>query len=212
MELCTKVKANSINNLSDGRYFATFAEWVGFNFNPQNPNGIDLPTAVMIMGWLAGPRIVGEFDDLPPETINNIAQELQLDTIQTDLDLSGSYLLPIISTVIRRIVILPTTTAANILEVIENAKGVSYFLLDFQTHQLTWDSVEQHASVHLPFLQRLCSTHPILLAALFTSANVLSIVNGIGAAGIALLGGNELQPGIRLFDDVQDIIEQLEIF
>jgi hypothetical protein len=96
--------------------------------------------------------------------------------------------------------------------VIENAKGVSYFLLDFQTHQLTWDSVEQHASVHLPFLQRLCSTYPILLAALFTSANVLSIVNGIGAAGIALLGGNELQPGMRLFDDVQDIVEQLEIF
>lgn len=212
MELCTKVKANSINNLSDGRYFAPFAEWVGFNFNTQNPNGIDLPTAVMIMGWLAGPRIVGEFDDLPLETINNIAKELQLDTIQTDLDLPTTRLLPIISTVIRRIVVTPNSTANDILAVVENAQGVAYFLLDFQTHQIEWHSIEQHTSINVPFLRYLCTEYPILLAAVFTTANVLTIVNDIPAAGIALLGGNELQAGIRVFDDVQDIIEQLEVF
>ncbi len=208
--LKTKIKANSINNLSDGRYFSTFAEWVGFNFNPNSTQSVDIATAKEIAGWLHGPRIVGEFDDQPLTRINEVAEALQLDTVQTDIDLDYTKLHPNISTIIKRVVIDDTIDADRLESILMSGTGIAYFLLDFVEKNSLWKDIEKHQALKPAFLQELCEEYRIILALPFTSQNVLSIVEQTQPFAIALASGQEEKVGIRAFDELTAIIEQLE--
>lgn len=200
------IKANSVNNLSDGRYFATFAEWIGFNFCADHAHHIDTATAVTVMGWVAGVRIVGEFGNTPLAKLLPIVNELQLDTIQTDHDLALDQLPAIVSTVIRRIVVTPHTTANEVWQVLQNTRGAAYFMLDFQAHHITY-----HPALSPDVLLRMCQQHPILLAAVFTPHNIRPLTDSLPLAGIALATGSELAAGVRSFDDVQELIDSLDM-
>ncbi|PSJ76660.1 hypothetical protein C7N43_12475 [Sphingobacteriales bacterium UPWRP_1] len=212
MQLKVRVKVNSINNLSDARYFATFAEWAGFNFNPADPNCLPLATARQLMGWLSGPRMVGEFDDAPVEMINQTAEALNLDTIQTDVDLPVELLAPQISAVIRRVNIMPATLPQQLTALLEkNAAHTAWFLLNFTAAGLGWNDLQQHSLFTPAYLKSLCADYNILLQLPFTPQNILQVLAAIQPAGIALNSGQEIKTGIRSFDDVADMIELLEL-
>ena len=64
--LKTKIKANSITNLTDARYFAAWeVEWLGFNLNPGE--SIALQQVPAIKDWVDGVKIVGELSQPSPE-------------------------------------------------------------------------------------------------------------------------------------------------
>lgn len=211
MQMKVRVKVNSINNLSDARYFATFAEWAGFNFNPEDAAFLPLATARELMGWMSGPRMVGEFGNAPEALINQVAQELKLDTIQTDTDLNYQQLIPQISTIIRRITLTANTQAKQLEAVLERtAPHTAYFLLRFTETAINWAEWQETTSFDTAYLQQLCTDYNILLQLPFTPANVLPIINTIQPAGIALDSGQEIKTGLRAFDDVADIVELLE--
>lgn len=214
MELKTKIKASSINNLSDGRYFATFAEWMGFNFSPTSPQFVTLEQATQIKNWVFGPRLVGEFDALAIDQINPIVEALQIDTIQTDLDLDFRQLSPIVSTIIRRIVIDKKLKDKDLSQIIEDtANGTAYFLLDFLSHQITWQDLQNSPTLSTTFLQKIAAKYPqkIILSMPFTPQNVLGILDQIQPFALSLAGGNELKTGLRAFDDIDPIVNLLEI-
>ena len=57
----------------------------------------------------------------------------------------------------------------------------------------------------------MCSEYPIILKMPFSADNVLEIVNAIQPFAIELSGGEEQKVGIRVFDDLDPIVEQLEM-
>ena len=55
------VKAGSITNLTDARFFAAYdVDFIGFNFDPKSPDYISPQNALAIKGWITGPKIVAE--------------------------------------------------------------------------------------------------------------------------------------------------------
>lgn len=212
MELITKIKASGINNLSDGRYFSTFAEWIGFNFSPTSANQVSLEKAQEIIGWLAGPRIVAEFEKPDVEYINAICSALKIDTIQIDSDLDFGALSPVVSTVMKRIVVdnyLDDTRLESILTV--ESGRIAYFVLDFTTLFDSWEELQNYPYFSVERLKDWCESFPIILHLPFTPENVVEIVEGIQPFALNLAGGTEDKVGLRAFDDLDPIVEQLEI-
>ncbi len=217
MELQIKVKASGVNNLSDARYFAPFAEWVGLPFDTNNPtnNALTVDVAKEIMGWLSGPRIVGEFGAEPMEVINKICEELMIDTIQITKDIDATKLSPKISTIIKRIVINDLIDEDRLESMLSAGSGkVAYFVLDFVSANpnITWQQIQLHEELHPDLLSELCAMYPIMLQLPLTPNNVhtvLELVPDVHALNLA--GGNEISVGVRAFDDIDPIIEQLEI-
>lgn len=83
MSLKIPIKAGSITNLTDARFFAAYeVAYLGFCFDPQSPNYISPQTASAIKGWIHGPKIVAEFANQDIDNILNIISFLQPDIIQ----------------------------------------------------------------------------------------------------------------------------------
>ncbi|MEZ4885430.1 MAG: hypothetical protein R3E32_11930 [Chitinophagales bacterium] len=211
MELITKIKASGINNLSDARYFSTFAEWIGFNFSPESPNYVTLEREQEIVGWLAGPRIVGEFEKQDIEYINAVCNALKIDTIQTDLDLNFGQLTSMVSTVMKRIVVDNYLDDSRLESILMADSGkIAYFVLDFTQEPLTWQKLQYHAYFSPDKLKDWCENYPIILHLPFTPDNVLEIVEQIRPFALNMAGGTEDKVGLRAFDDIDPIIERLE--
>jgi len=211
MDLLTNVKAGKVNNLSDARYFAPFAEWIGFDFDTNSPHCLPISSALAIKNWLAGPRFVAEFGvGATSTTINSICDPLMIDTVQLSSEVDVHTLLPIISSIIWRIEVPAIFDMAMIEHAIKAHAYASYYLLDFTTTH-TWESLKNNSEIPLSAWQDLCKRYAIILQLPFTPQNVKEVVNAFPAFAINLLSGTEQKVGLRAFDDIDPIIEQLEI-
>lgn len=96
-----KIKAGSITNLTDARFFASYAvDYIGFCFDPQSPNYISPQQALAIKGWIHGSKIVAEFANQDEDNVKNIIQFLEPDVVQfhaSGFEVQGSGL-PVILT------------------------------------------------------------------------------------------------------------------
>ena len=82
-----KVKASSVTNLTDARYFAAWGvDWIGFDFEEGSDRHLPVVNMRAIREWLDGVRFVGEFGAAhAPEAIAQAARDLQLDAVQLDM-------------------------------------------------------------------------------------------------------------------------------
>ena len=83
MALKTTVLVNGINNLSDARYCAGMgADMMGFNLDESHGSHLTEDTFKEITGWVSGIQLVGEFEEASATKINELAFNLNLDSIQ----------------------------------------------------------------------------------------------------------------------------------
>ena len=76
--LKVKVKAGSITNLTDARYFAAReAEWLSFPLG-EGAGMIEPIKVKAIAEWVDGVKIVGEFNFSSPEEIVSLSEGLSL--------------------------------------------------------------------------------------------------------------------------------------
>lgn len=206
-----KIKASGINNLSDARYFSTFAEWVGFCFDPASPRFVEVQKAKEIAQWLAGVRLVGEFGAQNEASINTIVRLLLLDTIETDLDLAYAQLDKFVSTIIRRIPISQHMSDADVAYIAHRNSYAAYILLDFMQHQLSWDNIiVGKAALTLPFIQQLCEERAVIIRPYNpTSADVIHMRQVVPLKVLDLVGGDEQTTGVRTFEDIEPLISDL---
>jgi phosphoribosylanthranilate isomerase len=66
----------------------------------------------------------------------------------------------------------------------------------------------QEFSIEL--LQRACQQYPIFLSLKFTAPQLNGIISALAPAGISLKGGEEEKVGIKSFDELDEIFEELE--
>lgn len=219
MPLAVKIKAGAINNLSDARYFAVFAEWVGFCFDTQHAQHILPISARELMGWIVGPRIVAECGTLPLETINHLVSDLSIDVVQADYDLDRAVLHPIVGLFIRRIAIEPQTTPAEVGAIMGKYAASNAhvcFLLDFNATDLSDSALLNNAENNViwsgELLQKWCSQYQIIFSLpAYTPHAVLQLINYLNPLGIEFLGETEQVTGIKSFENLNDIIDVLDV-
>ncbi len=205
------VKAARIRHLTDARYFAVFAEWVGFPLIAQDPKSLSPTTARELMGWLSGVRFVGEFDHSPIEHINAYINELKIDTIEVTQHTSLIGLSPMVSSVMRRIPFDHLTDIAALdTWLADNHRATSAFVFDW-TNNDPPEWIYQTAPETANYLRRWCTQYQILFQLPFEIEIMQTIIADFRPFGIELSGSDEQQIGLKTFDELNELVEQLQL-
>jgi len=205
MALKTLTLASKINNLSDARYCAGMGADILSFVLTEGQAGYLTPEAINdIAGWVAGVQIAGEFYDSPAEEINELADTCNL----SQALLTSTYLADELTTIkipiIQQLTINKDTIEDEFTRYLEVYKDyVAFFLIVSDDFTTIDDTI-------IPFLKDIASQFPVLIGFGLNKDNILPVLEQIKPTGIALLGGQEIKPGLKSFDALADILELLE--
>lgn len=208
-----KIKATSISNLTDARYFAAWnAEWLGFSLEMGNSNYTRPQDVKEIKDWLVGPKIVGEFGlGQTAEEIKESIELLQLDAIQLSMFADNALASQLKGvTIIKEWVVESLDGLADFATQCELLKDqVHYFYLDLEKNGIDWQSIHNNPEA-VALLKNLCQEYAILISLICPASDLESFINTIQPHGLSFQGGEEEKVGVKSFDDLDEIFEQLE--
>ena len=141
--LTTTIKASSISNLTDARYFAAWhVDWLGFDLTAEGLAVLPLPEVKEIKDWIEGPKIVGELAVLDIEQSQQIIDFLSLKYIQVGMHTPVEYLNSLmVGSIIKEVVIESSTTIKELkIHLSTYFDYVDYFLINFDKNNLDWTS------------------------------------------------------------------------
>lgn len=199
MALKINVKVSEVTNLSDARYCAGMGvEMIGFPLDENHPKFIDISRVKEISGWISGIKVVGEFNGDNLKNVEYLSEQLGLEYIQLEYPVAIEDL-----NVLKIPLILKINLAETTYDQLDNVfvkfkDKVTYFLLEDENEHLSEKISEW------------CKTYPIILATGITPSNLQHILENIKPALIGLKGGDEIKTGLKNFDQLADILEELE--
>ena len=191
MALKTKVKVGNITNLSDARYCAGMGvDWLGFGAGT-----IDQKTYEDITGWVTGPSFIIEMNsDTPLAMVNQYAADgLEIPFSRlSDLDQMHHATI---------MVSLPMTDwIAQKNQLIQRKAHVSVLIFtEGLNHAQTEDEVLAEASAHFE----------ILIGFPFTLDRITDEMRH--RVGFHLQGSNEVRPGLKDYQSLAEVLEQLDV-
>lgn len=203
MALKTLVKVSEVNNLSDARYCAGMGvDLIGFPVNTSHPNYVSPENYKAITGWIEGVKLVVEFNNSTAKDIQEAMTSYEAHFIQVNTP-------EIISELGTELPIILKVELKNDLSVYRNLfkeyqSSVSHFLIES-------DKEEELTDKSFNELKHLSSTYPIIVGFGINSNNLEQILTNIAPIGLALKGGTEIRPGYKNFDELADILEELEL-
>ncbi len=208
-----KLKASSISNLTDARYFAAWnVEWVGFCLELGDPNYATPQDIQEIKDWLVGPKIIGEFGvGQSAEAINASIELLQLDGVQVSPFVADSVLDQLTETTIIKEWVLEDWQGmeifANQCQILEGT--VDYFLLNLQKSGMSWKMLQAHQPA-LELLIILCQQYKIIVAIDCPATELQHCLEVLKPYGLNLQGGAEEKVGMKVFDDLDEVFDVLD--
>lgn len=210
--LRTKIKASAITNLTDARYFAAFhVDYLGFNLEIGTPDAISATETKAIKEWVEGPKIVGEFGNMPLASVQQGIDLLGFDLVQVGHFADKAMIEAIHIPVIKEVIWHPDTKLDTLVAELELlAPHVAYFLLDFSKNNLTWTDLQVGKPIDLAALQGLCKRFPVLLDLSFKAEELEDLLE-LDIAGLSLKGGEEEMVGYKSYDELDTLFEVLEI-
>ncbi|WP_205500694.1 hypothetical protein [Rufibacter psychrotolerans] len=205
MALNTIVLVNQITNLSDARYCAGMGvEMLGFALQPDHEQHVSPASFKEISGWVSGVKLVGEVNDLSVQELEELLLEYKVDMLQLNSLYFIEELDDLPLPIILRLLIDKDTVEERIMSTLETYHHhVEYFLIDSEDFSFIDET-------NLRFLRDISKKYPILLGFGLTKENTRQALDKIQPAGIALKGGQEIRPGFKNFDELEEIFEQLE--
>ena len=205
MALKTFTLVSKINNLSDARYCAGMGVDILSFVLTEGQTGYLKPEAINdIAGWVAGVQIAGEFYDSPAEEINELADTCNLSQALLTSTYLADELTAIKIPIIQQLTINKDTIEDEFTRYLEVYKDyVAFFLIVSDDFTTVDDTI-------IPFLKDIASQFPVLIGFGLNKDNVLPVLEQVKPTGIALLGGQEIKPGLKSFDALADILELLE--
>ena len=209
--LKTIIKANSVGNLTDARYFSALeVQYLGFSLTQGSEDYITAPVVKAMKEWLEGPLFIGEFGLESIESITASVDNIGLDAVQIPVFYSDS-LATITVPIFREIVIDSSLQASDLQAIIQQHKSnTACFILDFQKNNISWKSILLSANINIELLQRLCQQYKIFLHLDCSPKEINSILQSIQPHGLCVRGGEEEAVGLKSFDELQDWFDVLE--
>jgi phosphoribosylanthranilate isomerase len=203
MSLKTEVKVGNISNLSDARYCAGMGvQYLGFSMDSNSDQYVDQNTLKTIKEWIVGPKIVGEFSKIDPDSEIYSSLEEELDYIEiTDpdsIDVAEKTGIP----VILKLDITNIKSIPGLSEILDNLNNrVQFFLLDgFPGPEIK----------NMDILN-LSSQYRIMIGFKMDQQSIHAWIDGTNIFGISLKGGTEIKPGFKDYDELADILEEIEV-
>lgn len=213
--LTTRVKASSITNLTDARYFAAWeVEWLGFNLNIGSTDYIEPHLVKAIKEWVDGVKIIGEFDLASGDHINDMVEALGLDGAQLGMftTLETFQELEYATTLFKEIVVERDTSEEAIRQhMTDFAPYVKAFVLNFEKNKIDISQIETGAGITKAALINICKSYPVLLSMPISATDLASFVEEISPLGLSVKGGAEEKVGYKSFDELDDLFELLEV-
>ncbi|QYH38334.1 phosphoribosylanthranilate isomerase [Algoriphagus sp. NBT04N3] len=204
MALSTFVKIDGVTNLSDARYCAgMYVDVLGFNLEESSQKFLNPTQYEEITGWVSGLEFAAEFEteeadiiQLKLEKYPNITwiQHQRLDTLLKLKD-TGKNL--IFQADVAELAHIESQVAEKL-----QSEGV-YLLLKADHEKLSKDE--------LTTISILAKSIHVILGSGISAFNVKKLVDDLGLFGISLEGGEEIKPGLKDFDELADILEELEV-
>lgn len=212
--LKTKVKASSVTNLTDARYFAAWEiEWLGFNFDTGSEAYIQPQVMKAIKEWVDGVKIVGEFSLQPAEEILDAADMLELEAVQLGMFTDTATLQQLhaseVPVLLEIIVEAPGALADAATRMKEQAPYVEAFLLNFDKNGIGWEDLGEEARGQL---RNSCRDYRIILSMDLNARELEEALELLQPYGINVRGGTEERVGFKSFDELDELFEALEIY
>jgi len=208
-----KIKASSINNLTDARYFAAWnVQWLGFCLQAGHPDYIPPKDIKEIKDWLVGPQIVGEFGvGQSANDIQTSIELLQLDAVQLSMFMDDT-----IAQAITNVPVIKEWVAESLDDISTfEAKcttlqdDADYFLLNLEKNGITWQAVQADAAA-LQKIKDLCQAYAILISIACPPKELKAMIDQLKPHGLSVQGGEEEKVGVKSFDDLDEIYDALE--
>jgi len=203
MALKTKVKVNRITNLTDARYCSgMYVDILGFSLEEGAPHYISPSQFQEITGWISGADYAAEFTDSDAYTIERrLADYPGINWIESsDLDI---------------LVQLKNLGKELIYRVsMEGIESIVQQIELLNQYQITLHitSIKNILTIdNEVFIKELIGKVSLFLGFGINPENASSLSEIPGLAGLALDGGDEIKPGLRDFDQLASILENLEL-
>jgi phosphoribosylanthranilate isomerase len=194
MALKTLVKVGKISNLSDARYCAGMnVDLLGFRVIAGQDNYVSPELFKEIRGWFSGPGIVAEAygiqenEDLPAIIQQYLPDYIEL-SLQDLLKIHSPSSTFILSTTVEEL-----ASQENVIAPYRNQ--ISKVIIP--------------ASTKKEFITELTRSYKVLLSA--DAETPIETLLDTGIKGIALQGSPEEKPGLKNYDSLSTILEQLEV-
>ena len=203
------VFAASIGNLTDARYFAAReARWLGFCLDQMNPQSVSVMEVNVIKEWLDGVEIVAEFGDVDKSYIEETIKQIDLKAILAGPFTSKDAIQGLSVPVFKEIVIDKDLSDAGLEEMLESYEGlVAHFILDFDKNKV----VPGLASISFDKLADLSSRYSMMVSMPWELLPLDSVMDKLSLSGIMMRGGEEEKVGFKSFDDLDELLDNLEI-
>ncbi|RPD45777.1 hypothetical protein DNI29_16630 [Hymenobacter sediminis] len=205
MPLIVPVMVRGINNLSDARYCAGMgADSLTFRLDPAFADALTPETVQELSSWVAGVQLIGEFDTLPIDQINVVAQQCGLHAVLLHRRHTPDELAELGIPALRFISWVPDMLPEDVdLLLREQAPHYAGFVIATAPNPLPNPAEVTRLTEH-------ARMYNIWLGAGFAPDNLRNYVGSVNPAGIVLQGGDEIKPGLRDFDEMEAVFEQLE--
>lgn len=203
-----RIIADNILNLTDARYFAARGvDYLCLNSIKPEDN-ISIEEIIAISEWIDGPEVVlhflsqDYFIDITPEFDPNgwIFHDQQLGMPPAQVFDHTTFLCHPISD-------LKSIEDTSIIGT-EIVLGFDYLIVDVKPTGLSLSQIEEDGS--LPVLQAICAASAVFLDAIIRSKEDLALLERINPEGIVLHGGKEDEVGVKIYDDLDMILDSLE--
>ena len=204
MALKTFVKIGGITNLSDARYCSgMYVNLLGFSVEEFSTKFISPALFSEITGWLSGMEYAAEFTSTSSQSVIEIVKNypsvtwIEHEQIDTLLELKDSGYSLILKLDLDEIL-------GN-----ENLLGEKIFNSNITLHLTSKN--ESLTEENRKMIQFLSEKSQVILGAGINPESVENLLNSYPIKGIGLTGGTEIKPGLKDFDELADILEQLEL-
>ena len=156
------IKASTITNLTDARYFAAQeVDYLGFNLEPDTPGFLDPIYMKAMREWVQGPKIVGEFANMPLAHIQEAAQFYGLDAVQIPLSIVPESHNIFGAVEVLAYLHLDLESIENSLPALQKAKdAVKYFVIDLD---ITDAKFAHRSHAEERYLHAMLSALPVLV-------------------------------------------------
>ncbi len=208
-----KVKAGSITNLTDARYFAAReVEWLGFPLG--SGEGFIEPIQVKaIAEWVDGVRIVGEFGFSRPEEILAAKKFIGLDAVQVNMFTSLKDISQLAGiTIIKEVVAGADLSEQELENHLDNfSKHCDFFLLNMSAAGYSWKELVAGRPYSAAFLNKLCGKHKIILGLDCSADEIDQVLDEVKPYALSFNGGEEEKTGVKSFDELDELLDVLEV-
>lgn len=212
--LKTKVKASSITNLTDARYFAAWeVEWLGFNLEPGTETTVMPQFVNAVKDWVDGVKIVGEFGMQSGSEIQTAIEMMDLDAVQIGMFTGLNEIINLKGFPIIKEIVIDGNISENALsEILKSfSPFCESFVLNFDKNNISWETIADSKTLSINYLKTITQDFPIILSLDLNANNVDQVLETLNPKGIDLKGGEEEKVGVKSFDQLDEIFEAIEI-